>query len=381
MLLLPGPRGVCQGTDTKPDKGPRHSESKEAAHTIEQAEQAEAEGDFAGALQIYTRLMKAKPRWAAVQLRIAACQVALERKKQAITILREVLKMKSASAELLSQARASLQELLLPKLSDGQRKDWKLALALIQAGEELKQHESEDLEIRIQNKLHAKPYQEAIELLTTLTRDLPDYAPAHLSLGVSHESLSNFKEAAEGYRRFLEFGIKNELPELEQQAQIRQRLLVCERRHQVDVDLAKRIPGLWEASYDYGEERKTTTTQTSEKTSTTVTEPAFAFGGQMELLPGGGVNRREGSASRLDKDTYWKVVGKQLIVGGDVGKPSEWCNLGPLVPSGNRFEGVTMDLHRTRYVRKGDLVRESPNKPLRASADTASALGLLTVEQ
>jgi hypothetical protein len=66
----------------------------------------------------------------------------------------------------------------------------------------------------------------------------------------------------------------------------------------------KRIPGLWEVSYDRGEERPTTTTVTSEKTSTTVTAPAFATGGEIELLPGGGVNRREGPAWKWEKDTY-----------------------------------------------------------------------------
>jgi tetratricopeptide (TPR) repeat protein len=351
LLTLPGQR-----PDKKSDKAPPATETKAAAGLpIDQADQDAAEGEFATALKHYLEVKKARPKWAALRFKIAVCQAGLEKKEDAANTLREVLKMKSASTELLSQARAALQELLLPKLSAEQREEWKQALSLIHAGEELKEHESEDLEIRIERKVFAGPYKTAIEKLETLTKALPDFAPAWLSLGAAHESLLNFQQAANGYRKFLELGSKKyQLPELEQQAQIRQRLVVCERHHKVDVELAKRIPGRWEASYDDGGETtwsETTTGPPEPNPMRTMTKTTtFRVGGQIELLPDGGVNRPEGSGWKLEKDAYWKVVDKRLIVGGYVGKPSEWCNLGPLVPSGSRFEGLTLDLHRTRYV-------------------------------
>src|SRR5262249_30552132 len=156
-----------------------------------------------------------------------------------------------------------------------QRARWKKALALIQAGEELKQQEGEDLEVRTSRKLFAGPMLKAIEVLEKFLEDDDDYAPAYLSLGVAYESLSHYDKAATAYRRFLAFGTRNDLPELEQQAQVRQRMIVCERRHQVDVELARQVPGLWQVAYDRGEERVTTTTVLSDKQSSTVTAPAY----------------------------------------------------------------------------------------------------------
>jgi tetratricopeptide (TPR) repeat protein len=243
-----------------------------------------------------------------------------------------------------------LQELLLPKISDRLLEDRKHALALIQAGEELKKHESEDPEIRIQHKLYAQPYQKAIELLEKITREFPDYCPAYLSLGVAHENLSNFAKAAEGYGKYLEFGRRNKLPELDQEAQIRQRLIVCERRHQVDVELAKRVPGVWSRAYDNGREPSTQTYSHNEHTATTTTKDRFEPTYAIELLPDGGVKVE--TRFGWVKDGYWKVIGKHLIVGGNVNKRSEWCDIGLLGPGGDRLEGVNMARHRARYERR-----------------------------
>jgi tetratricopeptide (TPR) repeat protein len=354
LLTVSTHKSIGQPADKKSDKTANAAEAKVAAGLlVGQAEQAESESDFETALKYYTEVKIARPKWAAVQFKISVCLATLDKKEEAANALREVLKMKSASPELLSQARVALQELLLPELSDKQRQDWKQALSLIQAGEELKQHESEDSEIRIEHKVFAGPYQEAIKRLEKLTKDKTRFAPAFLSLGAAHENLLHFLQAANAYRKFLEFGSENKLPELEQQAQIRQRIIVCERRHQADVDIAKRILGIWQLSYEHVEEPSTTTIVVDDKTSRTFTS-GFRYGGELELRPGGKVNRREGSGWKWDKDAYWKVVNKQLIVGGLVGTPSEWCNLGQLTPSGHRFEGLNMDLGRTRYTRKGD---------------------------
>jgi hypothetical protein len=94
----------------------------------------------------------------------------------------------------------------------------------------------------------------------------------------------------------------------------------------------------------------------------------------MELLPNGRVSRREGGAWKVDKDTYWKVVDKRLIVGGLVGTPSEWCNLGPLVPSGNRFDGLTMDHVRTRYVRTTTVKEAEDRSVVKVDANGGSIL-------
>jgi tetratricopeptide (TPR) repeat protein len=345
LHVLSRATNVGQGADKKREQA-RATESKAAAALFEQAEQAAAEGEYGTALKHYIDLEQDRPKLATLQFKIAACHAALGNKKDAEKHLRKVLPggeaYKSASAELVFQARTALQQLMLPDLNEEQQKDWKQALSLNQAGAELKQHEDEDLEIRIEHKLFAGPYLKAIKLLEKLTEGVPDYAPAHSLLGDNYERLSRFKPAAEEYRKVLDWGAKNKLPELEQQSQIRQRLHVCERRHEVDAELTKRIPGVWEVSYDTGEH-------------------TFAVCCQLELLPGGYVNRREGAGWRLDKDTYWKVVSKRLIVGGLVGMPTEWCNLGPLASGGIRFEGLTMEPVRTRYVRKGDLVSESPN--------------------
>ncbi|MBY0229050.1 MAG: hypothetical protein K2W96_07215 [Gemmataceae bacterium] len=332
----------------------------ESDEALDLAEQHEAKGDYDKALALYLKAKESQPRWAALSFKVAACQAALGKTGEAAASLRETLAMKSATTELVAQARAALHELLLPKLDDDQREAWREALALIQAGEELKKGESEDPEIRIAHKVHARPFLKAVALLEKLAKDAPDYAPAHLSLGVANEALSQFAKAAAGYRRFLEFGRRHKLPDLEQQAQVRQRLAVCESKHQADEDLARRVPGIWEVSY-------------SEDGGTT-----YAVSGQIELRP-------DGKAARLKKigplpeqwlvepGVYWKVAGRRLIVGGDVGKPSEWCNLGTLV-SASKFDGLTMELRPARYLKKGESFRETPNKELRARRDGNSIL-------
>jgi tetratricopeptide (TPR) repeat protein len=156
LLTLPGARMVGQ---PKPDNAPRPAEpvglsklekasrpaDKAAAPTgLEFAEQLETQCEFQGALELYSKLAQDRPKWAIVRFKIAGCLAALGKKDEAAKIVREVLAMDSTPPDLLVEARAALQELLQPKLSPRHLDDWKLALAYIQAGEELKKQESED---------------------------------------------------------------------------------------------------------------------------------------------------------------------------------------------------------------------------------------------
>jgi tetratricopeptide (TPR) repeat protein len=336
LLAVPGAKGLGQKAETKPDKAASPNGSKlTTSEAAEVAARYETEGQYEEALERYAKLKQSRPRWAAVCFKVAACQVALRQKEEAKKTLRELLALKFAPAALLTQARAALQELELPKLSNERQKDWKQAVALMQAGEELKQHENADLEIRPVHKLSARPYRKAIDLLKKITEESPTFAPAYLSLGIAHENLAHFQEAGEGYRKFLDWGTEKKLAEVEQQTQVRQRMLVCNRRHQADGELAKRIPGKWEASW---------------------ADEGAPFGGpmRMEFKADGTVAFLSGGTWKVRKGVSWKVVGKQLIVGGDRGRPSEWCYLGPLTPDGQRSEGRTMSLRSAQFVRKSD---------------------------
>jgi tetratricopeptide (TPR) repeat protein len=345
-------KNTAQISDNESDSS--HPSAPKTVVLIELAEQKENQSDHAAALELYSQVRKARPYWSDVYYRIARCQSALGQKKAAANTLRQLMEMDAVPGELLKEARAALQELLLPALSVGQRGDLDEALAQFQAGEELKKHESEDLEIRVERKLYAPPFLKAIELLEKFTKDLPEYAPAYSALGAAHERLWNFAEAAKNYRKFLEFGLRNKLPELEQQAQIRQRLLICERKHQVDVELTKRIPGHWEVSYP--------------------NDPSFDRI-QFLLCPNGTVKILVGDEGKIFREgAFWRVVARQLIVWGDVGKPSEWCNCGVLAPSGQIFDGLNLDLRPTRYVKKRELERiRAENKTLKDRSDALMA--------
>jgi tetratricopeptide (TPR) repeat protein len=223
--------------DKNADDSPLSTETKPAAsHTLKLAEQYEMQGEFAAALDLYTQLSKTQTRSAELRFKVAACQTALGNKKDAASTLAGLLEMDSASAELVTRARAALSELLLPQLSEDLKKDFKQALALISAAEELHKQQAEEVESRLEKKLFAQPLRRALILLETLLRQV-DYAPAHVALGIAHEHLRNYAKAAAGYRKFLDFGSKNGLPEMEQQSQIRQRLLICATAYQHEVEL------------------------------------------------------------------------------------------------------------------------------------------------
>ena len=332
------------------------------------AEQAENEMDYEKALELYARIKQARPKWAHIQMRIAICQAQIEKKEDAEKTLRDLLQLKSIPSELAASARSALQELLLPKLDETQRNDWKRALIYVQAGEELKQREREDLEIRIHKKLFAQPYLEAKSILERLTKEqtkeqtkeLRIYAPAFLTLGIVYENLADFDNAAKAFQKYLEFGELNNLPELEQQERIRVRKIVCEQRHLNDVNLSKRVVGKWEVFCTFGEQ-PILTTVVSGNTSTTTTKPLTSCR-ELQLLPGGKVNFLAARSWIWQKDASWKVIDGRLYVSGAEKGPNEWCDMGQLAANGHQFDGSDMNLHRRLYVRRGEL-SDDPNPP------------------
>jgi tetratricopeptide (TPR) repeat protein len=320
-----GSRLRGEDSDKKVETKPQANGPKDDAARVEMAELAEAKGEYLSALKHYVTLKARNPKWAAIQFKIAACHAALDEDDKAISTLREVLKMKSASAELVSQARAALQELLVQKMTPEVKKMWQQALAQIQAGEELKKHDSEDhLEIRLEHKLAAGPFREAVALLEKIVAKEPNFTPAHLSLGVAYENLSNFTKAFQAYSKFLDLTDKEERPAREQQAQVRQRQKVCERRAEVDHELSKKCRGRWIPSALAGDKW--------------VSSGGIAFG------DGGTVQRFEKGMWEDYEPARWEVIGKHIIykVTGDY-------VIAPLPPDCGYFEGVNLKGQKVRW--------------------------------
>ncbi len=74
------------------------------------------------------------------------------------------------------------------------REEWEQALVLIQAAEELGKYDNDE-EARTGQKISAKLYRQAVELLEAIVHDVPDFAPACWALGVAQENLGSFAEA------------------------------------------------------------------------------------------------------------------------------------------------------------------------------------------
>jgi tetratricopeptide (TPR) repeat protein len=123
------------------------------------------------------------------------------------------------------------------------RDEFKQALVLIQAAEELGKPENDEPGARTGQKLSAQTYRQAAELLKGVLHDVPDFAPAWWALGVAYENLGGFAEAEKAYGKLLDS--KDQRPESEeQQAHVRQRIIVCKRRQQAAAERtpAEKIP-------------------------------------------------------------------------------------------------------------------------------------------
>lgn len=230
--------------------------------------------------------------------------------------------------ELLASVNQDLVEAAGPELTPEQKVLLKQSTAALLAGEELERQDEQSGELRPEKKLAYAPRQEAVATLKRLTAAAPKSMPAHLSLGLAHEGLNEFAEAAKAYAQYLALHDGYELPASAQQREVRRRLHVVKAKATIDAELTKLVPGKWTASYsdDGG--------------------AVFARGQLIEL-------KADGTIAGRNPEQRWWVQNRQLLVGGTTTDGLEWLNAGPLSPNGQFMIGMTLDgpPHRCKYVR------------------------------
>ena len=182
----------------------------------------ETAGDPEQAALYYEQVRELFPKNPVVLYRLGRIHQQLGQKEEAIKLLREFLRIEYTGPET-ADGHSRLQELLLPTLTDSQRDLWELAADHLQVASELQSPVDPD-------ESDSSPPQaslRAIELLTTIKTEVPEYLPIYSRLGTVYQQTGELTKACEAYTKYLDGFEKLEF-EPQDFREIRRRKIVCE---------------------------------------------------------------------------------------------------------------------------------------------------------
>jgi hypothetical protein len=316
------------------------------AELADQAAKRESEGDYEGARGIYEKLCSLDPKSVTHKIKLAECLSAGGKKGAAGQLLREVAKEKTLPPEIASRVYTVLVDCSGPVLGTSARRQMQQVTDHLLAGEEIRKH-SNDQEVRPEHRPHYRPYATAIELIQGVLKEAPGHIQAHLRLGVAHENVSNYGQAAEAYATFLGLCEWNGLPQCKETAEISKRLIVCRARDERDAALASQVPGQWYVAR--ADELVTHARQGGDS----VTRRAYQFRESFVLHKDGtGSEKTSGSSNGIDYS--WRVVDGYLILSKsnkNDKSSNRWYVAGRLSPGQYRIEESDSSGNVTLYAK------------------------------
>jgi WD40 repeat protein len=162
---------------------------------------AERAGDYRKAVGFYRDAQKRLPDEPRLRYRTGACLIKLNESKEAAKELRAFVRAGAEGhkldAEEVDYARSWLDELLLPKLTAGQRKR-------LQDAEDHLEVQKRLIDAAIDDESADRtPARKAVEVLIGLSREEPGYLPLYPRLGSAYERLKDYENATRAYERYL----------------------------------------------------------------------------------------------------------------------------------------------------------------------------------